>query len=90
MPKDGNNYSFLAGEYLLSVYIEPVEENPRKIFEQKLELTKQQQEEMLTKMAGTYFDWAPNTQNYFSHVDSSPKKDNELSDLIKILTDDKK
>lgn len=41
---------------------------------------------MLTKKAGTYFDWAPNTQNYFSHIDANPQKDNELNDLVKKLT----
>ncbi len=91
LPKDGNNYSFLSGDYILQVYVETVDESPRKIFEQKLHLTKQQQDEMLTKKSGTYFDWAPNTQNYFSHVDSNPskynKKDNELTDLIKKLTE---
>ena len=74
----------------MQVYVETVDENPRKIFEQKLHLTNQQQDEMLTKKAGTYFDWAPNTQNYFSFVDTNPKKDNEFSELIKQLTDEKK
>jgi hypothetical protein len=85
LPKDGNGYSFLSGDYLLQVYVETVDQNPRKIFEQKLHLTKEQQEQMLAKKAGTYFDWAPNTQNYFSHVDSNPKKDNELDDIVKKL-----
>lgn len=88
LPKDGGNYDFLSGDYNLQVYIETVDENPFKIFEQKFNLTKPQQEEMFTKKAGIYFDWAPNTQNYFSHVDTGPKKDKELSDLIKKLTDD--
>lgn len=70
LPKDGTKYSFLSGEYLLQIYIETVNKNPRKIFEQKLTLTKTQEETMLTDSVGTYFDWAPNTQNYHSHVDS--------------------
>ena len=87
LPKDRNNYSFLAGDYILEVYTETVDQSPQKIFEQKLHLTKSQQDEMLIKKSGTYFDWAPNTQNYFSHVDSKPAKDNELSDIIKKLTE---
>ncbi len=87
MPKDGTKYNFLAGEYLLQIYVESVDESPRKIFEQRLTLTKNQQEEMKTKKAGTYFDWAPNTQNYFSHIDTGPKKKKELTELIKIMKD---
>jgi hypothetical protein len=89
LPKDGINYSFLSGDYVLQVYVETVDENPRKIFEQELHLSKEQHDEMLSKKAGTYFDWAPNTQNYFSHVDTSPKKDKELLGLIEQLTNDK-
>ena len=90
LPKDGSGYPFLSGDYILQVFIETVDEIPRMIFEQKLHLTKQQQEQMTSKTAGTYFDWAPNTQNYFSHVDTKPKKDKELLDIITQLTDDKK
>ena len=86
LPKDGNRYSFLSGDYLLQVYVETVDKKSRKIFEQKLHLTKDQQDEMLIKKAGTYFDWAPNTQSYFSHIDSNPNKDNELHTIIKKLT----
>jgi len=90
LPKAGEAYSFLTGDYLLQVFIEPVNEKPKMIFEQKLQLTKEQSEEMKTRTAGTYFDWAPNTQTYFSHVDIRPKEDKEISDLIKVLTGDKK
>jgi len=90
LPKDGETYSFLSGDYLLQVFIEPVNGNPKMIFEQKLLLTKEQSEEMKTRKAGTYFDWAPNTQSYFSHVDVRPKEDKEISDLIKVLTGEKK
>ncbi len=89
MPKDGTNYSFLAGEYRLQIYAESVDEAPIKIFEQILTLTKYQEEEMKIRKVGAYFDWAPNTQNYLSHVDTGPKKDEELTDLIERLTDDR-
>ena len=82
-PKDGLNYNFLAGEYLLQVYVESVNDNPKMIFEQRLTLTKNQENEMKSKMVGPYFDWAPNSQNYFSHIDSVSKKDRELNYLIK-------
>ena len=89
MPKDGTLYKFLTGDYLMEVFIEPVEERPKKVFEQKLTLTKTQEQEMKTKGVGTYFDWAPNSQTYLSHVDELKKENKELSDLIKKLTEDK-
>jgi len=90
LPKDGNSYSFLSGDYILQVYVVAGDENPKKIFEQKLHLTKEQQDEMLTKKAGTYFDWVPATQNYSSHVSTNPKRENELLDILTQLTNDKK
>ena len=89
LPKDGTNFNFVSGDYTLQVFVEMVDAAPRQIFEQKLSLTKAQEEEMLLKKSGTYFDWAPNTQNYSSHVDAAPKKDKELLDLISKLTDEK-
>lgn len=74
LPQDGRNYPFVAGNYFLEVFVETVDRKPKKIFEQHLTLTKEQQEEMQSKVAGTYFDWAPNTQDYFSHVDDKSRK----------------
>lgn len=82
LPKDGNNYSFLSGEYLLQVYIETVDQSPIKIFEQKLNLTKEQEKEMQDKRAGLFYDWAPNTQNYFSHIDIRPLTEKEIINLL--------
>jgi hypothetical protein len=78
LPKDGNNYAFLAGDFTLQVYVETVDKSPKKIFEQKLRLTKDEQQEMATQGEGTYFDWAPNTQNFFSHVEKRKMTSNLL------------
>jgi hypothetical protein len=82
LPKDGVNYDFLSGDYLLQVYIESVDKNPAKIFEQKLQLTKEQQDAMVDKRAGIFFDWAPNTQNYFSHIDIRPLTEKEITGVL--------
>jgi len=87
LPKDGVAYEFLSGEYILQIYVEQVDEKIKLIFDQKLFLSENQQKEMATANAGTYFDWAPNTQNYFSHIDIRPEKNKELNDLIKKLTE---
>jgi hypothetical protein len=39
LPKDGETYSFLPGEYLLQVYVELVDKKPKMVFEEKLQLT---------------------------------------------------
>lgn len=80
LPKDGENYAFLPGEYLLQVFIEPVNRKAIKIFEYSLNLTKEQTDKMKTIAAGTYFDWAPNSLSYYSHVDVIPKGNNKISD----------
>jgi hypothetical protein len=85
MPKDGTKYDFLSGEYLLEIFVETVDEKPIKIFEQRLSLTANQQDEMSTKKVGTYFDWAPNSQSYFSHIDTGPKENKEFTDLVEKL-----
>ena len=86
MPKDGTNYDFIEGEYLLEVFVEPADCSPIMIFRQKLVITSNQQNELVNKKAGIYFDWAPNTQNYFSHIDNSPDKKSELDDLRDIIS----
>lgn len=90
MPKDGSAYEFIAGEYTLQVFVETVGNRPKKLFEQKLILTKEQEEEINSKTAGLYFDWAPNTQSYFSHIDKRPNMDNKIENLIKTLPKQKR
>jgi hypothetical protein len=75
LPKDGLDYDFKAGEYNLQLFVETVDQKPQLIFEQNLSLTQLEQETMLNKRAGIYFDWAPNTQNYFPSLDIRPRKE---------------
>jgi hypothetical protein len=82
MPKDGTIYNFTSGEYLMQVFIEPINHLPILIFEQKLIINQAQQDEMHKNKTGIYFDWAPNTQNYFSHIDSNINRDDKFIDII--------
>ncbi|MCW3076127.1 MAG: hypothetical protein JWO32_736 [Bacteroidetes bacterium] len=81
LPKDAN-YSFLAGDYLLQVYVEMVDKMPMKIFEQQLQLTTEQANAMVDNRAGIYFDWAPNSQSYSSHVELRQLTGKEASELL--------
>jgi hypothetical protein len=74
LPKDGLDYDFNAGDYNLQLFVETVDQKPRLIFEQNLSLTQSQQETMSNEKVGIYFDWAPNTQNYFPSLDLRPRK----------------
>jgi hypothetical protein len=85
MPKDGSNFDFKKGNYTLEVYVELVNAKPRKIYSQNLTVDGQQGKELADKKAGIYFDWAPNTQTYQSHIDKGPKKIPEFAELLKHL-----
>jgi len=89
MPKNESPYDFTSGEYNLQVFVEIVGKKPKKVFEQELELSTDQAVEMNNKIAGLYFDWAPNTQSYFSHVDVRSNVDSKIEEYIKILPDGK-
>jgi hypothetical protein len=81
LPIDGENYSFVQGDYNMQVFIEQVDGNTKKLFEQELKLTNDQTKEMRTHNAGIYFDWAPNSKTYFPHIDSKLKEKKEISNL---------
>ena len=87
LPKDGVQYDFLHGEYVMQVFVECVNKPPRKIFEQTLMITPIQYEQMKTKKTGIFYDWAPNTQNYFSHIDNGPSKKEDNIDVIRNILD---
>lgn len=78
MPKDENIYNFSAGKYLLEVFIEPVDKKPQKIFGESFIITAVQEQEMISKGGGLYFNWEPDSQTYSSHVDIGKRKQNEL------------
>ena len=65
--------------------MELVNEKPRKIYTQDLAISDTQAEALLTQEAGIYFDWAPNTQTYKSHIDQRPAKSGDFAELMKHL-----
>jgi hypothetical protein len=85
LPHDGSDFIFKQGDYKLEVYVELVNDKPRKIYTQDLAISDTQAEALLTKEAGIYFDWAPNTQSYQSHIDKRPAKSPDFEELMKHL-----
>ena len=68
LPKNNQQFAFLSGDYTLEVYVEILNEKPTKIFEQKLTVTKDQEEKLKDNITGLYYDWATNDQTYFAHI----------------------
>lgn len=85
MPKDGSKLEFTKGTYKLEVFVEMVDSKPKKIYTQNLIIDDAQGKALLSKRAGVYFDWAPNTQTYHSHIDEEQKRNADLSELLKHL-----
>lgn len=79
LPNDSLSFIFKQGDYKLEVYVELVNEKPRKIYSQDLAITDPQAQALLTK--GVYFNWAPNTQTYQSHIDQRPAKSPDFTEL---------
>ncbi len=85
--KDGSDFIFKKGEYLLEVFAEIVNQKPKKIYSQKLLIDEKQGKSIASKNAGIYFDWAPNTQKYHSHIDHQPTKEKGMLEFLKHLED---
>ncbi|MFA6084687.1 hypothetical protein [Mucilaginibacter sp.] len=75
------DYEFLPGEYHLEVFVETVNNKSYKIFDQHLNITIPQYEEVIDKKSGIFYDWAPNLQNYDAYVDAR-KRNRALRETI--------
>ncbi|WP_295120845.1 hypothetical protein [uncultured Chitinophaga sp.] len=87
LPKDGIHYNFLSGEYRLEVFVETTKNMPIKIFDQLLSIDKYQADSMNDQKCGVYFDWAPNSQTYYSHIDKLNMGSTELTSFISKSTE---
>ncbi len=85
MPKDGSTFEFRKGNYQLDIFVELVKMKPIKIYTQPLIIDEAQEKALIDKKAGIYFDWAPNAQTYYSHIDIGSKKNSDIADIIESL-----
>ncbi len=74
LPNEHSNYLFEAGQYRVEVYTTLVGQKPVRIYDNNFEIDRPHAMEMSKEKRGLYFDWAPNVQSYYPHVD---KKDEE-------------
>lgn len=93
LPKDGTKYEFLAGDYLIEVYVTLVgSKSPKMISRFSLSISEDKAKQLREMNKGIYFDWGPDSQKYTSHIDEKPQlrleeKDAKLMETLKeVLT----
>ena len=86
LPKDGANFKFLAGTYELSVIAKLV--GARKAIELvsvRLTISESQAMQLVKPNTGIYFDWGPDQQDYYSHIDFRPELEPKIEQLIELM-----
>jgi hypothetical protein len=74
LPKDGTEFSFLAGSYVVETYASIVgEPSVRLLNSVSLTITPEQAEALKSSDEGLYFDWGPEVGQYHSHLEPHPK-----------------
>lgn len=72
--KDGTDFNFSAGDYTLRVYAKKVSsQTPRELSSIRMHISQTHAEELWTSNTGIYFDWGPDQQAYYPHIEKSPK-----------------
>ena len=70
LPKDGTPFLFLAGEYVLEVYVTLVDQQvPLLLWRTNLRLS-QEEAAAIRQGSGVYFDWGPDSKGYHSQIDA--------------------
>jgi hypothetical protein len=85
LPKDGANFEFLAGQYKLKIHAKLIRNKKANVLaEIDLKITETQGIKLNEPNTGIFFDWGPDQQDYFSHID---KKDDvkDIEEMVKTL-----
>jgi hypothetical protein len=86
LPKDGANFQFLEGTYKLVVFAKLVgSESAVELTSTALDVKHGQANDLLNPQAGIYFDWGPDQQAYFSHVDTKSGDEPYMDALLEII-----
>lgn len=85
LPKDGTDYLFLPGDYILEVYCKLVDSEKQKmLLSINLNLTDYESRELQVISKGLYFDWGPDSNNYNKQIRLMTKHD-LAEDLVRIF-----
>lgn len=86
LPPDGSNFKFLPGKYRLAVWAKLVSRTSSiQLKSIMLEITESQSKVLDSSSSGLFFDWGPDQNSYYSHLDRKP--DNPNKKLLDSLTD---
>lgn len=86
LPKDGANFQFSEGIYKLVVFAKLVgSEKAVELTTINLTVTHNQAVELLKPQAGIYFDWGPDQQAYFAHIDIKPDDEPSMDKILEIM-----
>ena len=70
LPEDSSSFSFLAGDYKLEVYASLVgTTQPLDLYTVTLTVSQDAAKELQEKECGLYFDWGPDSQRYYPHIE---------------------
>lgn len=74
LPADGTSYEFLPGEYKVEIFMTILGSKKNHLIKSlNFKLTVEQADAIKMRRA-VFFDWAPNTKDYFSSIHTSPLK----------------
>jgi hypothetical protein len=70
LPRDGTPFLFLQGDYVVEVYATVVGASRATLLSQTNLHLSPDQAAAISKAAGVYFDWGPDSRRYHAHIDS--------------------
>jgi hypothetical protein len=74
LPPDGSDFKFLPGKYNLSVWAKLVSDSTLiQLKSISLEITESQSKSLEDPHCGLYFDWGPDQNSYYAHLDQKPE-----------------
>ncbi len=86
LPEDGADFKFIEGSYKLIVYAKLVGSTaPIELSTIQLAINHNQELQLAEPNAGILFNWGPDQQAYYSHVDKKPPKGEDIDQLIELM-----
>lgn len=86
-PRDGTRFDFLPGQYSVEVFANLVgASRPVPLSQIPLPLSDVGSNAIISKKAGVYFDWGPDSQSYYSHIDDR-ERHAKPDDPVSLLTE---
>lgn len=90
LPEDGANFQFCAGSYSLVLFAKMVgNASLKQLSSVKLNISESQAEKLIEPNTGIYFDWGPDQQSYYSHIDTKSEQEPDFESLLEIMANKK-